>query len=873
MESEATKQQRRIEQLLSLSEGVKTSSTAQNVRKEIEKSILVRQLKQQLAHLRNLVADKDAELETMKREIRFTHVKEVEVERDEYYAEIQRLLRVVEELKEELLRERQRREWNNKLAGETGDDLRRELARLANGYQNILANISNPPKLGTNSSGMRPSTAVDRSHKVADNEHKQRVSTSQHQRPRSAGSKKPEPSQAPPNLKVITSQKLTDNDSEGAIENHDNIEGWEALDTPHDGLLERPSIEAGFNASDYEQGDNNSSNKAIEPKTTFQPLATFAPVVQQQQLPLFLQQPPPVIKTSTTASLQPTTHTMRVGDRVKAKFRGGETYYDGKIAGLLPDGTYHIIYDDSDEERGVTEDRIVCLEERAPSATSSITSAGTTPSQQGAIKRFDNVYKLGDKVEALYYGGSTWYKGEVKGFAYNDAKKSFVYEVAYEDGEREKQVLETNIRLQGVENIPIVQPEEPLKPQIDVTSPIDALTDRQVSGETIPTVDETTASDESKNYPKKAPSTNSSPRPVSAAIKSSPMSSPLPSARRENPDRSDTEVKLAENEAPSATIASSSGMPKMNASPIVAEFKVNDRIEALYDKGTMWFAGKITEVVNQGETFVYNISYDDGDQETGVGSAFIRLKQQVAPSTDPPAKFKVNDKVEGYFEQYGAWFPGHIRAVNANGTFHVIYDDGDEEKAAEEVRLRKKALTVRKEKYSIGDRIEARYGGDAAWFPGKISKINSGGGAKGLSYNIVYDDGDTEENVVGELIRVLDPNAVTPVMSASPSLTNLAPVPLVANNALPAAVSTVSNPTNTSASSVPIITNASRENSATKSVKIASTNLDDFLGALSDDDEGAPGALDGGRPVANLSNSLAANVANDEDAYEDEFDA
>ncbi|RYG97141.1 hypothetical protein EON65_53310 [archaeon] len=73
LEMDNIKQQRRIEQLLHLSEGAK--GTAQNVRKEIEKSILVRQLKTQVTALRNLVADKDLEIDSLRRDIRSTHVK------------------------------------------------------------------------------------------------------------------------------------------------------------------------------------------------------------------------------------------------------------------------------------------------------------------------------------------------------------------------------------------------------------------------------------------------------------------------------------------------------------------------------------------------------------------------------------------------------------------------------------------------------------------------------------------------------------------------------------------------------------------------------------------------------------------------------
>lgn len=74
LEVDATRQQRRIEQLLHLSEGAR-GGAAQGVRREIEKSLLVRQLKAQVTALRNLVAEKDLEIDQLRRDIRTSHVK------------------------------------------------------------------------------------------------------------------------------------------------------------------------------------------------------------------------------------------------------------------------------------------------------------------------------------------------------------------------------------------------------------------------------------------------------------------------------------------------------------------------------------------------------------------------------------------------------------------------------------------------------------------------------------------------------------------------------------------------------------------------------------------------------------------------------
>jgi hypothetical protein len=864
LESEATKQQRRIEQLLNLSEGVKTSTMAQSVRREIEKSILVRQLKQQLAHLRNLVADKDVEIENMKRDIRFTHVKEIEFERDEYFTEIQRLSRTVEDLKEELHRERQRREWNSKLAGETGDDLRRELAKLATGYQSILANISSTGKPAPRPSTAGTVRASDNCNRKQESYGKDPMAAS-NARPRSAGSNAPDQSRkvgtSQPNEKsgspVLVSQSPPPPIDVIAVTNNSNPNvGWGALGSSPD--LQMPSLEAGFNTEDYETTDGNSSRgTGIEPKTTFQPLGAFLP---QQQAVYY--QPPQVIMALPTIPQHQSQPKFNAGDRVKAKFRGGETYYAGRISVVQADGLYRIVYDDNDEEGNVPESRIIPMEEGSVASA----AASVATSQVGK-----NAYKVGDKVEALYYNGTKWYKGEVKGFTYSEAKKSFVYDVVYEDGDRERQVLEANVRL--------------LTPPIASSGLQDSFaTPNYSSFETIPTIDETTIVSNEKPAPaatipenrsseyvpgiafvKAAEgavgSAKSSPRLVSQSPANKEVTGPIVEAAATISPRLDVKpVPQKEDQiiSPPSTqqevnvpvpVPTSKTSPRLDTESvapkedtIVPEFKVDDPVEALYDKGTMWFPGKIAAVNISGRTVTYNILYDDGDKESNVSDSFIRRQQRVESNHMPGIvasssaaslsnTFRIGEKIEGYFEEYKAWFAGQIKSLNDDGTYHVVFDDGDEDKRVVSIRLRKKAVSIRKDRYQVGDRVEARYQGDAAWFPGKISKVNNSEGK--LNYNILYDDGDTEEEVVSELIRVLDAT-----LSQAPSAADLAaaspvvPVPVVFSSTMPVspAKASFTSPTNDgSANSKP---HQQRHGS------ITSTNLDNFLNELSDDDDG-----------------------------------
>lgn len=169
LEAESIRQQRRIEQLLSLADGSNGFNVSTEIRRDLEKSILVRQLKAQINAYRAVVTEKDSAIEELKRNVKSSHMMEVENEREEYYLETIRLKTMLSELKESYDREKQRREWNSKLAGGTGEDLRKEVARLATGYQQILSNIGAPKDPATSnrpssSSGFRTVNAAPGNH-------------------------------------------------------------------------------------------------------------------------------------------------------------------------------------------------------------------------------------------------------------------------------------------------------------------------------------------------------------------------------------------------------------------------------------------------------------------------------------------------------------------------------------------------------------------------------------------------------------------------------------------------------------------------------------------------------------------------------------
>ena len=78
-----------------------------------------------------------------------------------------------------------------------------------------------------------------------------------------------------------------------------------------------------------------------------------------------------------------------------------------------------------------------------------------------------------------------------------------------------------------------------------------------------------------------------------------------------------------------------------------------------------------------------------------------------------------------------------IRAVNADGTFAVRFDDGDEDP---NVQPRHVGLVGAPAAGLVTDAaVDAKYGGKGKWFPGTIHAVNADG-----TFAVWFDDGDQD---------------------------------------------------------------------------------------------------------------------------------
>jgi hypothetical protein len=105
LQKECQKQQTQLTKLLS-SHAYVHGSTLTEIRQDIEKSTLVRQLKAQVYQLRSEFVAKQTELDTLRKSQRACHLVELTAENKEYLHELQRLQKVTAGLAEELRKER-----------------------------------------------------------------------------------------------------------------------------------------------------------------------------------------------------------------------------------------------------------------------------------------------------------------------------------------------------------------------------------------------------------------------------------------------------------------------------------------------------------------------------------------------------------------------------------------------------------------------------------------------------------------------------------------------------------------------------------------------------------------------------------------------
>ena len=96
------------------------------------------------------------------------------------------------------------------------------------------------------------------------------------------------------------------------------------------------------------------------------------------------------------------------------------------------------------------------------------------------------------------------------------------------------------------------------------------------------------------------------------------------------------------------------------------------KVEARFPTSRGWRKGKITQICLNG---TYDIMYDDGDEVEGVSGGLINIIK-AAENWTLDEGTKIEAQCRGSLEYY----KGKIARKCLNGTYNILYDDGDEEK-------------------------------------------------------------------------------------------------------------------------------------------------------------------------------------------------
>jgi len=460
-----------------------------------------------------------------------------------------------------------------------------------------------------------------------------------------------------------------------------------------------------------------------------------------------------------------------VGAAVEARYRGKKKFYPGKILKVLGDQKYEIEYSDGDVERGVDEEMIRALEKEDSPAK-----------RDASSERETSKFAAGDAVEARFGGKKKWYAGKI--LKVLDGAR---YEVEYDDGDVEKGVDEELIRALVTAPAPA-----PAAGAFAVGAKVECrykgkkryypgtIADYEDGVYAIDYDDgekESGVSEELIRAVEEAPA----PAPAAASGKYA-VGAKVEARYRGKKKWYAGEVTKADGDVYSVTyedgdvedgvaeeliraVEEAAPAPAPAAAAEEGKYAVGSKVECRYKGKKRYYPGRVASY-SGGE---YSIDYDDGEKESGVAEELIRVLEEAAPAPASASAaeeatsdgFEAGMQVEARYKGKKKWYKGTVMKRNDNGTYEIMYDDGDKEsgvaadfvKAAEVVASDEAAPApapaARAAKvFGKGDKIEALYKGKKNWYAGVVDRYD----ADTETYDVTYDDGEVEKGVKQENI-------------------------------------------------------------------------------------------------------------------------
>ncbi|KAL4171226.1 hypothetical protein KRP22_009324 [Phytophthora ramorum] len=406
-----------------------------------------------------------------------------------------------------------------------------------------------------------------------------------------------------------------------------------------------------------------------------------------------------------TSSKSSTQRPLRVGDAVKAKYKGGARLFAGKITRERMDGTYDVKYEDGDVEERVEVDFIQRVD--------------GDEDDDKLKKTAKKSLEVGDVVKAPFQGGTKLFRGKV-----SRVRSDGTYDITFDDGDKATRVPSDRIQ---PEEGPTPRDEKPQKVTLEVG---DAVKARYKNGKKL-------------------------------------FAGTVARARSDGTydikyDDGDVEMRVALEMIEALESKKGKEDDRPDSPKSIQRLKLGDKVRARYNKGSKMFRGEITAVHRDG---TYDVRYDDGDKEKDVEATDIELEddeRDPQPSKKTPSTLQVGDLVEANFKNGVKMFPGKISRVHSDGTYDVTFDDGDSDRRVPRSRIKvqegkEESSQKKKTGFAVGDAVQAKYKKGAKYFPGTIERVRPDG-----TYDIRYEDGDSETRVDSSLVVAAEPETSKP---------------------------------------------------------------------------------------------------------------
>jgi len=726
LESEVSKQQHRIDKILS-PQYSKSSHLVLEIRKEIEKSVLVRQLKAQMTSLRATIAEKDAQIEAMHNNVSSSTLLELTAEKEEYMVEIERLTKIIAQKDDALEGARRQAQWTQQerqdSAHETGDNLRHELDRLTRGYEEVLhrlevKNAASGASAAHNSDAASVKSGSSRKSvrgrpKSSSSARSSRGKASKGGGGSSSNNAPPVAEKAVPKVSSLNeldpelttfaqqydSQPREEPAAMNTVNSLTNINKEERVTTP---------ANDGYDFHDYE---NNMLTESVDD----------IPNGGKMQ----------IIADAMDGNLSQVIGGLPLGCKVTANYNGEGTHYAGTVVKQHDDNRYDIEYDDGDRETRVTRENIVVLgEPRKKEAEQSQSPGKGARVEEQQSECFD--LKEGARVDLIVN-------------EQDDAMQTGTVVAVLRDGRAFDVEMDSGDVLNNVAG-------HLLHKSLELADQFHDIAEKQnlakfAVGDKV----EALYRGKTRWYPG-----------VISKVRAEGFDVDYDDGEKEYNVKEEL-IREAPKAEPEVKPENTQSVRKS----VLRKFRIGQRVEGNYRGQGKWYPGEIGKVRTEG----FDIDYDDGEKEYNVKDELIRAEPISMPGagsgatkkvsaeqeqTTSKVKFAVGDKVEALYRGKTRWYPGVISKVRAEG-FDVDYDDGEKEYNVKEELIRPLGATTQEEppqqeavvlaKFVVGDKVEALYRGKTRWYPGVISKVRAEG------FDVDYDDGEKEYNVKEELIR------------------------------------------------------------------------------------------------------------------------